>query len=335
MKEPKKEVTLSNLSEHEKDFRELAKSSSLMTDEEFNSRKIAPTDIALKDAIKMSQLMCRAKSMLPAHLHGNPGECLAMILLARDWKMNPYTVGQHSYIPSGSNRIGFDGQLVNAAINNSNRLVKPLRYEYTGEGQDRKCTAYGLLYYYDMEDLKLRKEDAEREVTVTMPQNITKQGARGSYTVDKANSTLWDSDPDQQLAYKAARWWCRKYIPEVLFGVYTPQEISEAAQAHKPERNATSDLTKNITTIIAKHNGEDGAFEDIAENIADAEEVVASDDDESTDKNYLYDQNETESPQADLLDDEPEDCQGCNGKGSVSTAEGIEPCQECNGEGRA
>ncbi len=39
------------------------------------------------------------------------------------------------------------------------------------------------------------------------------------------NSTLWASDPKQQLAYLAIKRWARLYTPDVIMGVYTPDEL--------------------------------------------------------------------------------------------------------------
>lgn len=54
------------------------------------------------------------------------------------------------------------------------------------------------------------------------------------------NSTLWATDPRQQLAYLAVKRWARLYCPDVILGVYTADEIDEreekiinAAQAKK------------------------------------------------------------------------------------------------------
>lgn len=296
--------------------------STLLTNEEFTGRNL-PALINIEEDKKTAQLMCKAKAMLPAYLHGNPGECLAIVLLARDWGMNPYTVGQHSYIPTGGNRVGFDGQLVNAAINNSRRLVMPLRYEYEGEGKGLTCTAYGLLYYYDFEDHQLKKEPTERSVTVSMPKNIAKQGKKGTYYVDKGNSTLWDSDPEQQLAYKAARWWCRKFVPEILMGVYTPQEIMEMGQQHRPERDATATPASNIDKIIKEHQGgkEDSAIKDDAEEVEIVEDEVSE---TTTD--------ETETVKTDAFPG----CYLCQGRGIIESTDGEtgelikEPCPECS-----
>ena len=41
------------------------------------------------------------------------------------------------------------------------------------------------------------------------------------------NSPLWATDPKQQLAYLAVKRWTRLYSPDVILGVYTPDELNE------------------------------------------------------------------------------------------------------------
>ena len=51
------------------------------------------------------------------------------------------------------------------------------------------------------------------------------------------NSTLWASDPKQQLAYLATKRWSRLHCPDVIMGVYTPDELQETAP--RVERDIT------------------------------------------------------------------------------------------------
>ena len=37
-------------------------------------------------------------------------------------------------------------------------------------------------------------------------------------------STQWATDPMQQIGYLAVRKWARRFTPDVLLGVYTPDE---------------------------------------------------------------------------------------------------------------
>ncbi len=155
--------------------------------------------------IQFAQLMAKAK-ILPAHLHGNPGNCLAVITMAQSWKMNPIMVGlKTSVIPKkgGGETLMFEGQLVNAAINNSGALQGRLRFNMSGQGQATECRVIG----------RIKGEDEDRDVLVGMPKT--------------QNSPLWtgnQGDKEQQLSYLAARVWCRRHLPEILLGVYTPED---------------------------------------------------------------------------------------------------------------
>lgn len=42
------------------------------------------------------------------------------------------------------------------------------------------------------------------------------------------NSPLWEQDPRQQLAYLCVKRWARLHAPDVLLGVYTPDELQES-----------------------------------------------------------------------------------------------------------
>lgn len=155
--------------------------------------------------IEFAQLMAKAK-ILPSHLHGNPGNCLAVITMAQSWNMNPIMVGlKTSVIPKkgGGETLMFEGQLVNAAITNSGKLQGRLRFNMSGNDKDTICEVVGLL----------KGETEARTVTVGMPRT--------------QNSPLWtgnQGDKEQQLSYLAARMWCRRHAPEILLGVYTPED---------------------------------------------------------------------------------------------------------------
>lgn len=186
---------------------------------------------SMDSAVHFAQLMAKARSVLPGHLQNKPGECLAIVMLARDWNMNPYSVGMKTSIIN--NRLMFEGQLVNAIINNSRALAERLRYEFEGEGANRKCTATG----------RIRNEPETREVTVGMP-------GPGEAT----NSPLWkgsQEQKDQQLTYKAARVWARRHVPEVLLGVYTPEDDWKDVQADTTDKGAIQNRVMALETAPA------------------------------------------------------------------------------------
>jgi hypothetical protein len=60
----------------------------------------------------------------------------------------------------------------------------------------------------------MKGEDSPRILEVEMNQATVR------------NSPLWKSDPKQQLAYLATKNWARLYCPDVIMGVYTPEDLS-------------------------------------------------------------------------------------------------------------
>ena len=49
------------------------------------------------------------------------------------------------------------------------------------------------------------------------------------------NSPLWKSDPKQQLAYLAIKKWARLFTPDVILGVYTPDEMDVTPESGDAE----------------------------------------------------------------------------------------------------
>jgi hypothetical protein len=44
----------------------------------------------------------------------------------------------------------------------------------------------------------------------------------------KTSNSLWTKQPDQQLVYAGTRVWARRHAPEVMLGVYAPEEFDRA-----------------------------------------------------------------------------------------------------------
>ncbi|ECG3199869.1 enterohemolysin, partial [Salmonella enterica subsp. enterica serovar Java] len=62
------------------------------------------------------------------------------------------------------------------------------------------------------------------------------------------NSTLWASDPRQQLAYLAVKRWARLYCPDVILGVYTADEIEEREEKIINPVQSTQNITMQDIT---------------------------------------------------------------------------------------
>ena len=152
-------------------------------------------------AIQFSERMAKA-NLLPAHLKSSPSDCLRVVLQAARWQMDPFSVADKTSVISG--KLMYEGQLVSAVVNARGKLSKRLDYQYTGEGANRVLTVSGTL----------QGEEQPRTITLThaLASKINRNGQMGI-------------NPDQQMAYIGARIWARRHTPELMLGVYVPDEI--------------------------------------------------------------------------------------------------------------
>lgn len=178
-----------------------------------NGTKIAPQNLG--EIVRFAEVMAQSDVALPQHLRGNPGACMAVAMQALEWQMSPFAVASKSYVVKGA--VAYEAQLIAAVVNTRSGIQGRLKYRYEGTGDDLTCTVSGVL-------------DGET-YEYTSP-------TIGS--IQTKNSPLWKSDPQQQLGYFAARSWARRYVPEVLLGVYDREE----AQSFQGADNA-----KNVTPV--------------------------------------------------------------------------------------
>jgi hypothetical protein len=162
----------------------------------------ALTPTSMESAIQLAEMMARGK-LVPAHLHNSPGDCLMVIEASMRWQMSPFAVAQCTSVIQG--KLMFEGKLVAAALNASGLLSTRLDYDYSGEGAQRAVTVRGTI----------RGETKVREVTVFLADA-------------KTTNQMWTKQPDQQLVYAATRVWARRHAPEVMLGVYAPEEFDRA-----------------------------------------------------------------------------------------------------------
>lgn len=185
-------------------------------------------------------VMAEGKATLPAHLAGKPADCLAIALQAAQWGMNPYAVAQKTHLVNGT--LGYEAQLVNAVITSSTAVQGRFKYEYGGNwdafkpGAPNAANEKGLCVRVGA---VLR---GETEITWGEPLYLE--------FVTTRNSPLWKTAPKQQLAYLAVKYWARLYCPDVILGVYTPDEFDTQQRA---ERDVTPARTRqDLNNLINK-----------------------------------------------------------------------------------
>lgn len=169
--------------------------------------------------------------LVPNHLQGKPDDCALVAMQALRWGMDPLVVAQKTHVVSGL--IGYEAQLVNSLVNTLKPTKDSIKYEFIGEWSNvignttEKTNEKGYKYRVLNSTPKdeqgcgvkvwatLKGEDKPRVLELLLTQALTR------------NSTMWASDPKQQLAYLAVKKWVRLHAPQILLGVYTVDEIED------------------------------------------------------------------------------------------------------------
>lgn len=190
-----------------------------------------------EQVMQFARLMAIGGIAVPEHLRGNVGACLAVCFQAVEWRMSPYAVANKSY--SVNNRLAFESQLIQAVILQRAPIKGRLSYEYTGEGDKRRCKVAAVL------------ADGSGTVEYETPE---------FGRIQPKNSPLWKTDPDQQLAYFAGRSLCRRHFPDVLLGVYERDETAAAPIQPGPRGGTVKPLGERLARLAEaptiEHEGE-------------------------------------------------------------------------------
>lgn len=182
----------------------------------FSSASLVLSNDAMQSVMRIADLMATGRTTIPKHLQGSQGDCFAVSLQAMQWGMNPFAVAQKTHLVNGT--LGYEAQLVIAVLNSSPALSSRLNYEWssdwngvngkTDKSKDHWCRVWATI----------KGESEPRVLEVSMAQ-----------VGDVRNSPNWVSDPRQQLAYLTAKRWGRLHAPDVILGVYTPDELQDGA----------------------------------------------------------------------------------------------------------
>ncbi|KAF6596676.1 recombinase RecT [Cronobacter sp. EKM101R] len=193
---------------------------------------------------QFAQVMSEGAVSIPQHLRGKPADCLAVTMQAAQWGMNPFAVAQKTHVVNGA--LGYEAQLVNAVVSSSSLLATRLNYRWDGDwskvsGKTDKSPNLTVTVW-----ATLKGESEPRELTISMAQ----AGVR--------NSPNWEVDPRQQLAYLCTKRWARLHAPDVLLGVYTPDELEERPRVERDITPPAADA-KSVNSLILKNTSQNDA----------------------------------------------------------------------------
>lgn len=167
---------------------------------------VSPSDMAMLHQFAI--VMSAAGTAVPAHLRGEArvGLCMSVAAMAIRTKSDPFLLAQKTYVVN--DKLAFESQVIHALIEQSGYMARRLRDRLIGEGDNLQCEITGWI-------------KGEEEPFVYLSPKIK--------DIATKNSPLWKSKPSLQLFYNASRDWARKYLPEVMIGIYSNDELEDAA----------------------------------------------------------------------------------------------------------
>lgn len=235
-------------------------------------------DDGLYNRVKqLSAVMANAQGMTPAHLIGKPEACFAIINIALDNRLSPHFVAGHTYqTPNG--QIGYDGALVQAILEQSNKFVGAPEFQHVGDWHkimgkppqiktsqkgrefvapswtpaEAAAAGVGVIVRWQVRgEPKPRVWPAEDEpflLTQCFP----------------LNSPLWATDPKTQICYLAIRRFARVTSPGILgAAAFSDEQMLDAAErardvtpAREPRReDFTAASTAGTTEVEPDEEG--------------------------------------------------------------------------------
>ena len=190
-----------------------------------------------------------SSTLIPPQFQGQQGfaNCLVALNIARRMGMDPLMVMQNLHIIHG--RPSWSSQFIIGLINGCGRF-SPLRYEITGKGDTLACSAVATEHATGQE---LRGP----EVTMAMAKKegwATKQGSK------------WATMPDLMIRYRAAAFWGRLYISDLLVGIQTQEEVIDVEPVDvtpaAPMSVSVSELNAKIKEPPASEPAKGGSDDD-------------------------------------------------------------------------
>lgn len=156
-------------------------------------------------AQRQAKAIC-SSDLVPKEYKNNVPNTLIALDIANRIGASPLMVMQHLYIVHG--KPSWSSTFLIAAINSSGKFKAPLRFDITGEGENKGCVAWTI-------DKTGEKLESPR-VTMAM--------AKAEGWIDK-NGSKWKTMPELMMRYRSASFFSRLFCPEITMGMQTSDEI--------------------------------------------------------------------------------------------------------------
>lgn len=188
--------------------------------------------------------MFASSQLIPQQYQGKAMDCTIAVDMANRMGVSPMMVMQNLYVVKG--KPVWSGQACMSMIR-ANKEFKNVRPVYTGERETDSWGCYIQAQYRDTGE-----EIRGTRVTIGMAK------AEGWYSKkDRSGNetSKWQTMPEQMLAYRAAAFFARVYIPNSLMGLYVEGEPEDIAPAERqktqnPFDGAAPEIIKEAEDIF-------------------------------------------------------------------------------------
>jgi len=177
---------------------------------------------AFEDAQRIAKALA-GSTLIPPQFQGQQGfaNCLVALEIANRMGMGIFQVMQNLHIIHG--RPSWSSQFIIALINGCGRF-EPLQYELAGKGEEMACRCSAV-------EKATGKTVTGPAVTMAMAKAegwSTKQGSK------------WRTMPELMLRYRAAAMFGRLYVPDLLVGIQSQEEVVDIESVNVSEQPAAS-----------------------------------------------------------------------------------------------
>jgi hypothetical protein len=179
-----------------------------------------------------------ASALVPDEYRNKLPDCAIVVALAWRHKADPLAFFQHVHVIHG--RPGMDAQLAIALANNSGKIKGVITHEFERDAQGRivACTASAVL---------AETGEVIRGSTIT----LAMAEAEGWARVHKDGSkSKWLTMPDHMFRFRSSAWLLREYLPEVLLGMYTTDELEDSDEPAVPAPATLTTLRERIRAKV-------------------------------------------------------------------------------------
>lgn len=200
----------------------------------------------------MAEIMAKSRAMVPKFLQGNSGDCMAVVMKAAQWRMDPYSVASKAYQAVQGGPIGYEAQLISAVIIGNAPIVGRPKYDFFGDWSkiqgNVKILTSGKGKKYAAGNWADKDEEGVG-VTVSITLSDTDETLSMDVLLKQCfprNSTNWANDPQQQICYRAIQIMARRHFPDVALGLYTRDEMPVAAERDM----GSAEVVKDVSDLL-------------------------------------------------------------------------------------